>query len=153
MRISRISTLALIAVAALAAGACGDDDEPAASSAAAKAKPKPAQEQVSDVVELTALPSGAKAYRFDKKKLTVKAGLVEFRLDNQDPSNTHNIRIQTGKKCCDPARDIGGTDSVDGPDSISARVKLEPGTYWFICGLIGHFDGDLGKMKGKLVVR
>ena len=142
--------------AALAAGvlllaACGDEDQPAAKPEASK--PKPPQEQVSDTIELTALPSGAKPYRFDKKTLTAKAGLVEFRLKNADVSNTHNIRIQTGKKCCDPARDIGGTNSVDGPDEISARVKLEPGTYWFICGLIGHFDGDMGKMKGKLVVQ
>ena len=142
--------LAALAVAALALGACGDDAEPVAT---AKSKPKPAAPQVSDVLELVALPSGSGAYRYDKQKLTAKAGLVEFRLDNQDPSNTHNIRIQTGKKCCDPARDIGGTDSVDGPAKITGRVKLEPGTYWFICGLIGHFDGDLGKMKGKLVVQ
>ena len=152
MRISRISTLALIAAAAVGAGACGDD-EPATSRAASSAKPRPAQEQPSSVVELVALPSGSNPYRFDKKKLTAKAGLVEFRLDNQDPSNTHNIRIQTGKKCCDPARDIGGTESIDGPDQITGRVKLEPGTYWFICGLIGHYDGDMGKMKGKLVVQ
>ena len=151
MRISRI-TLVAVVTAALGAGACGDDAETTATRVAAK-KPKPPQEQVSDVVELVALPSGSNPYRFDKKTLTAKSGLVELRLDNQDPSNTHNIRIQTGKKCCDPARDIGGTESIDGPDRITGHVRLEPGTYWFICGLIGHFDGDMGKMKGKLVVR
>lgn len=151
MRNPRIHTLALLAAASVFAGACGGEDDPAASTQ--KAKAKPPQEQVSDVVELTALPSGSDPYRFDKTKLTAKAGLVEFRLKNDDVSNTHNIRIQTGKKCCDPARDIGGTESIDGPDEISGKVKLEPGTYWFICGLIGHFDGDMGKMKGKLVVQ
>ena len=152
MRNIRIHTAVLVTAAALGAGACGDDGAETAASAP-KAKPKPAQEQVSSTIDLVALPSGSKPYRFDKKTLTAKAGLVELRLDNQDPSNTHNIRIQTGKKCCDPARDIGGTDSIDGPDQISAKVKLEPGTYWFICGLLGHFDGDMGKMKGKLVVQ
>ena len=144
---------ATLAACALLLAACGGDEPSGGDASAAKPKPEAPQEQVSDVIELTALPSGSKPYRFDKKKLTAKAGLVEFRLDNQDTTGTHNIRIQTGKKCCDPARDIGGTESIDGPDQVSGRVKLEPGTYWFICGLIGHFDGDMGKMKGKLVVQ
>lgn len=146
-----ITRLVPVVVAAMAFAACGDDRGDT-SARAAKPKAKPA-ESVSSVVELVALPSGSGAYRFDRNKLTARAGLVELRLDNQDPSNTHNIRIQTGRKCCDPARDVGGTDSVDGPAKVSGKVRLEPGTYWFICGLIGHFDGDLGKMKGKLVVQ
>lgn len=147
-----IPTLLLAAAAAIALAACGGDEEAASTTAAAKKPAKP-KEVVADVVELVAPNSGRGVMRFDRKRITAKAGLVEFRLDNQDPGNTHNIRIQTGEKCCDPARDIGGTDSIDGPARISGRVRLEPGTYWFICGLIGHFDSDLGKMKGRLVVR
>ena len=147
----RALVLCAAVLAAASFAACGDD-EPAAKTAAAKPK-KPAV-QVSDVIELTALVSNDKPYRFDKKELTAKAGLVEFRLTNLDPGSTHNIRIQTGEKCCDPANDVGGTDSIDGPDGkITGRVRLEPGTYWFLCSLGGHFDGDMGKMKGKLVVQ
>lgn len=146
-----IRRLALVAIAAGALAACGDDGEPAASTP----KPKPAKtaEAVSSVVDVATLPSsGGRPFRFDKKVLRAKPGLVEFRLDNRDRW-THNIRIQTGKKCCDPARDIGGTQSTTGPAKSVARVRLERGTYWFICGLIGHFDGDLGKQKGRLVVQ
>jgi plastocyanin len=146
---TRVLSLAAALSTAVVFAACGADD-PAAEEAAAK--PKPPAEKVDDVIELTALPSKDKPFRFDKRELEVKAGLIEIRLDNQD-AWTHNVRIQTGEKCCDYERDIGGTQSITGPASIKGRVRLRPGTYWFVCGLIGHSDGDLGKQRGKLVVR
>lgn len=142
--------VALLASAALALASCGGDDD-GISTAATEPKTQ-AAEPVSSVIELVAPHSGSNAYRFDKKRLTAKAGLVEIRLTNMEKHDVHNVRIQTGEKCCDRATGIGGTDSISAGQKGVARIKPESGTYWFLCSILGHYGGDTGKTKGRLVV-
>jgi plastocyanin len=137
--------IAIGAAAMLAAG-CGTDVEREATPAAVK-PPAP-----STVLDVSIPKVGAKPWVFSAKKLTAKAGLVQINLRNDDIA-AHNIRIQTGKKCCDPSRDIGGTDTISGSTSATAKLELEPGTYWFICSINSHYDTDMGRMKGKLTVQ
>jgi hypothetical protein len=126
--------------------ACGDDDtseEPAA--------PKPAP----TVLEVTALRSGPDgAYRFDVKHLEAKAGPITIDFRNGDTTSEHNIRIQTGSKCCfgRQNKDVGGTNTIDPGTEETATLTLEPGRYVFLCSLGGHWNSDIGKMRGTLVV-
>ena len=142
---SSIRVLALPAFAALGAGCGGGDQTAAKPRAATPAAP-------ASVIELVApMTPGDEPLRFDQRRLRADAGLVELRLRNDD-SRVHNVRIQRGDTCCDPANDVGGTDTIDDGTSTTARVRLEAGTYWFLCSVNNHYTGELGKMKGRLVV-
>jgi plastocyanin len=132
-------------VCVLGAG-CGEADD-----ATAPPTTKPAAAPPSTILEVTAPKSGARAFRFDVKSLRAKPGTIELRLRNDD-TDAHNIRIQDGAECCDAANDVGGTNTISPARSETARVKLTPGRYWFVCSIGGHYDGDTGKMKGRLVV-
>jgi plastocyanin len=144
----RTITWVLACVAAVGGGAgCGGDGD----GGVATGKPAPQQSTLSSVIELTPLESDTKPLRFDARRLKAEAGLVEIRLENTG-TRVHNVRIQKGATCCDPANDVGGTDTVGGGEKAVARVKLEPGTYWFLCSVASHWKGERGQMKGPLEV-
>jgi plastocyanin len=145
MQVTR--TLVPLLGAIVVAAGCGGDDE-AAPTAAAKPKAKPSQ-----VLELTALDARGpdKPFAFDKRRLEAKAGKILLRLRNLD-YKSHNIRIQTGERCCfgPDARDLGGTEwAPEDGGSIEGVVDLKPGKYWFLCSPVNHWGEG---MKGRLVV-
>lgn len=140
------AALAALLIAGLLA-ACGDDDDTNEEAAA----PKPA----ATVLKVNALRSGPEgAYRFDVKRLEAKAGPITIDFRNRDKTSLHNIRIQTGSKCCfgPQNKDVGGTNTVDSGAEEKATLTLEPGRYVFLCSFSGHWNSDIGKMRGTLVV-
>jgi uncharacterized cupredoxin-like copper-binding protein len=129
-------------------GACetGDDAEPAA--AASKAGEHRTVLRVSD----TSTPGN---WSFDKKRLTAEGGTVTLVFHN--PSDLgHNVRVQTGKKCCfgRDSKDLGGTQVIgglsnDADKTASATLDLKPGRYWFFCAIAGHWQAG---QRGTLVI-
>lgn len=108
-----------------------------------------------DVLKVNALRPGRDgAYRFDVKRLEAKAGAITIDFRNRDTTSGHNIRIQTGSKCCFGRQneDVGGTNTIDSGAEQKATLTLEPGRYVFLCSLSGHWNSDVGKMRGTLVV-
>jgi plastocyanin len=120
---------ALAAGAALLAG-CGGE-EPATQTLTLRVVTKPG------VVE------------FDKKRLSARAGRIEFELINEKRKG-HNIRIHTGDVCCfrPGSKDIGGTRTI-GAGRSRAIVELEPGIYTYLCSTGGYWRTQ----HGTLVVR
>jgi plastocyanin len=119
--------LPLAALALLVAG-CGGDDEPGRT--------------------VTAPESGAarvvaKEYSFDPSTIVMRAaGTLRVRLVN-DGSLAHNLKVTKDD------RELGGTPSFPGGESRSARVRVESGSYEFICTVGDH--AELG-MRGTLEV-
>ena len=137
---------ALVGACGLSAG-CGQGDD-----AAAPATKESAATPPSTVLAVAAPKSAAgAAFRFDVTSLEAKPGTIELRFRNDD-TVPHNVRIQSGAECCDRATDVGGTKTINGAQSQTARVELNPGRYWFVCSINLHHVGDLGQMKGRLVV-
>ena len=140
------TALAVLLLIAAPLAACGDDE-----TSEETAAPKPAP----PVLKVKALRSGPDgAYRFDVKHLEAKAGPITIDFRNRDTTSVHNLRIQTGSKCCfgKQNEDVGGTDTIDSGTEQKATLTLEPGSYVFLCSLSGHWNTDLGKMRGTLVV-
>ena len=149
MRAGAWLCVAALPLSALTGACAGDDDDSKPSSAPASN----ASEQVTVLkVTDTSTPGN---WSFDKKRLTAKAGKVTLVLSN--PSDLgHNVRIQTGKKCCfgPDAEDIGGTKVIggltdDAGKTTTATVNLKPGRYWFLCAIAGHWQAG---QQGSLVV-
>jgi plastocyanin len=86
---------------------------------------------------------------FDKKRLSARAGRIEFELINQKRRG-HNVRIHSGDVCCfrPGSKDIGGTRTI-GTGRTRAIVDLEPGIYTYLCSTGGHWRTQ----HGTLVVR
>lgn len=131
--------------AAVLLGACGSDDD-AGKPASAKAEERGSVLKVAD----TSTPGD---WSFDKKSLTAKAGKVTIQFHN--PSDLgHNVRVQTGDKCCFGRRskDLGGTEVIGrdigkGLTRASATLDLKPGKYWFLCANPGHWQaGQVGRL-------
>ena len=130
------------AVAALAAG-CGDDGEDNA------AKPATPPRDLPDQVLRLKVESSPGEIKFDKSKLTAKAGKATIELVNPAELG-HNVRIATGTKCCmvHGSEDIGGTNTVS-KGTTRAVVDLKPGNYVYYCSVTGHWRRG---QQGSLVV-
>ena len=87
--------------------------------------------------------------RYDKQRLSAKAGRIAFELTN-DRRKGHNIRIHTGDTCCfqKGSKDIGGTRTI-GPGRTRVVLDLKPGTYTYLCSTGGYWRTQ----HGTLVVR
>ena len=122
---------ALAAFAALLA-ACGASDE----------------ESRSQVLKLS-VQTAPGIVRFDKERLSARAGRITFELTN-DRRKGHNIRIHTGDTCCfrKGSRDIGGTRTI-GTGRTRVVLDLKPGTYTYLCSTGGYWR----TAHGTLVVR
>lgn len=106
--------VALLASAALALASCGGDDD-GTSTAATEPKTQ-AAEPVSSVIELVAPHSGSNAYRFDKKRLTAKAGLWR--------SGSPTWRSTTSTTCASrPARSAAIGRPTSAAPTRSAQVR------------------------------
>jgi hypothetical protein len=126
-----VRSAATLAVCALLLTACGSGDE-----------------EVSQVLRLSVETAPGVA-RYDRERLTAKAGRIAFELTN-DKRKGHNLRIHTGDRCCFPpgSEDIGGTRTFS---EGRARVVLDlkPGTYTYLCSTGGYWRTQ----HGTLVVR
>jgi len=119
--------LPLAALALLVAG-CGGDDEPGRTVTA------PASGAVRVV---------AKEYSFDPATIVMRGpGTLRVTLANEG-SLAHNLRLTKD------GEELGGTPSFPAGESRSARLRVERGSYEFICTVGDH--AELG-MRGTLKV-
>ncbi len=85
----------------------------------------------------------AKEYSFDPSTIVVSGpGTLRLTLVNEG-SLAHNLRLMKD------GEDAGGTPSFAGGESRSARLRVEAGSYEFVCTVGDH--AELG-MKGTLEV-
>jgi plastocyanin len=106
------------------------------------------EKSVSQVLKLS-VETAPGIVKFDKQRLTAKAGAIAFELTN-DKQKGHNIRIYTGDTCCfgPGSKDIGGTRTI-GPGRTRVVLDLKPGTYTYLCSTGGYWR----TAHGTLVVR
>jgi len=93
------------------------------------------------------LPITAREYSFNPKDVTVDTGgkPVTFNIQlNNGGSITHDLRVERAGK------EIGGTKIIQGGQTATASLKLQPGDYTFFCSVGDH--EQLG-MKGTLTVK
>jgi plastocyanin len=121
----------LLVVCAVLAAGCGGSDEPP-----------------SQVLRLS-VETQPGVTKFDKERLTARAGRIAFVLTNPRRKG-HNIRIHTGDECCfgPGSKDIGGTRTI-GTGRTRVVLDLEPGTYTYLCSTGGYWRTQ----HGTLVVR
>ena len=97
---------------------------------------------------VTAPPGGAlqvvaKEYSFDPSTIVLSGpGTLRVTVRNEG-SLAHNLKVMQN------GREIGGTPSFPGGESRSARLRLDSGSYEYICTVGDH--AELG-MKGTLKV-
>jgi plastocyanin len=130
--------------AALALAGCGSSDKSSSSSSDSTATPTATATQAASSGgggENLKLSADATALKFDKTKLSAKAGKVTLTMDN--PSDIpHAVAIE-GKGV-----DVDGKTVMKGGVS-TASADLKPGTYEFYCPVDGH---KAAGMKGTLTV-
>jgi uncharacterized cupredoxin-like copper-binding protein len=136
---------ALAAAAFIALGCGGGDDNNSSNSSTTTSTTNttattPATTGGGSTLKLAADPSGQ--LKFDKTKLSAKAGKVTMDMDN--PSSVpHGIGVKGNGVDKD-----GKTVNKGGVSTIS--VDLKPGTYTFYCPVPGH---EAAGMKGTLTVK
>ena len=117
-----------LAVLALVLAGCGGDDEPGRTGTA------PAD---------GALRVVAKEYSFDPANIVVDGpGRLDLTLVNEG-SLAHNLKLMKDGDV------VGGTPAFPGGESRPARLRVERGSYEFVCTVGDH--AELG-MKGTLEV-
>jgi plastocyanin len=117
-----------LAAFVLLVASCGGDDQPGRTVTA------PAEGAVRVV---------AKEYSFDPSRIVMRApGTLRLTLEN-DGSLAHNLKLMRD------GQEVGGTPSFPGGESRSARVRVERGSYEYVCTVGDH--AELG-MKGTLKV-
>ena len=120
----------MTAVFLLVCAGCGNDDD------------KPSRTVTTE--SGTAVHVVADEYSFDPDAIVLTGGgQLRIELENQG-TLAHDLRVFDG------GAELGGTDTFTGGKTKSATVRLEPGTYEFVCTVGDH--AELG-MKGKLTVR
>lgn len=131
-----------LAVSAALLAACDASDEESRAKEGGRAKP------VSQVLKLS-VETEPGAVRFDKERLSARAGRIAFELTNNHRKG-HNVRIHTGDKCCFRAgsKDIGGTRTI-GAGRARVVLDLKPGIYTYLCSTGGYWRTQ----HGTLVVR
>ena len=141
------------ACAAFAIAGCGGSDNKSSSSSSPQSSDTTAQQPTtpaasngggggggSQNLQLSADPSGQ--LKFDKSKLTAKAGSVTITMDNPSPV-AHAVAVEGNGVVKD-----GNTVNMGGKSSVT--VTLKKGTYEFYCPVDGHKDAG---MKGTLTVK
>jgi plastocyanin len=160
MKLNVTSAAALCAAAAatFAVAGCGSSDNSSSGSSssdtttAAQAPPpstsgssgssggSSAGGGASSNLKLSADPSGQ--LKFDKSKLSAKAGNVTITMDNPSPV-AHAVAVEGNGVDKD-----GATVTMGGKSTVT--VNLKPGTYEFYCPVDGH---KAAGMKGVLTVK
>src|SRR5829696_3608478 len=129
----------IAAIAALALAGCGGDDEKAASDSGSSSSSS-SSSGGGEKLTIAADPGGA--LKFDKTKLSAKAGKVTIVMDN--PSDVpHAVEIEGNGVEAE-----GETVMKGGISKASADMK--PGDYEFYCPVDGHKDAG---MEGTLTVK
>jgi len=117
-----------LAAFVLLVASCGGDDQ------AGRTVTAPAEGAVRVV---------AKEYSFDPSTIVMRGpGTLRLTLENEG-SLAHNLKLTRG------GEEVGGTPSFPGGESRSARVRVERGSYEYVCTVGDH--AELG-MKGTLKV-
>lgn len=134
---TRILSLAFVALALIAAGCGGGDDD--GDEEAAPPPPAATGDAGGTTLENPADPGGDLA--FQKDELTAPAGLITLVMENP-ASVEHNIAVKgDGIDEKGPVVGEGGTSEIS--------VTLEPGEYTFYCSVPGH---EAAGMEGTLTV-
>ena len=131
--------LCAVALAAVWAAGCGGSGNGQASSTpkpTATATAAAASSGGGSTVTIAADPTGA--LKFDKTKLTAKAGKITIDFDN--PSAVPHAFEVAGKS----------TSTITKGKAPPLTVTLKPGSYEFVCPVDGHAAAG---MKGTLTVR
>jgi plastocyanin len=137
--------LSTLAAASLIALGCGGGNNNSSSTTTTQTtntsttKTTPAGGGASSL-KVSADPSGA--LKFDKSKLSAKAGAVTISMDNP-ASLPHGIGVKGNG-----VDKVGKTVNQGGVSTIS--VDLKAGTYTFFCPVPGH---EAAGMKGTLTVK
>jgi iron uptake system component EfeO len=118
----RVLGVALLPVLVLALSACGDATDA--------------------VVQTSSIAVVADEYAFQPEAITVPAGEVTFKIDNQG-SLEHEFEILQGDRVVDEAEDL-----IPGLER-DLVVKLQPGEYQFVCRIDDH---EQRGMTGTLTV-
>jgi plastocyanin len=117
-----------LAAFVLLVASCGGDDQPGRTVTA------PAEGAVRVV---------AKEYSFDPSTIVMQGpGALRLTLENEG-SLAHNLKLMRD------GQDVGGTPSFPGGESRSARVRVERGSYEYVCTVGDHAELC---MKGTLKV-
>jgi plastocyanin len=145
------TTAMCVALAAFAVAGCGSSNKKSSSSSAsstpAPAAPAPTTTTPSGggggkSTNLTLAADSSGQLKFDKAKLSAKAGNVTITMDNPSPVQ-HAIGVKGN-----------GVDKDGKPVGMGAKstvtVALKPGTYEFYCPVDGH---EAAGMKGTLTVK
>jgi plastocyanin len=148
-----LSSAAAICAAAIAVAGCGSDDNSSSSNASsspdttASQTPPPSTSGgsssgggASSNLKISADPSGQ--LKFDKSKLSAKAGNVTITMDNPSPV-AHAVGVEGNGVDKD-----GNTVNMGGKSTVT--VDLKPGTYEFYCPVDGH---KAAGMEGTLTVK
>ena len=131
--------LCAVALAAVWAAGCGGSGNGQASSTpkpTATATAAAASSGGGSTLTIAADPTGA--LKFDKTKLTAKAGKITIDFDN--PSAVPHAFEVAGKS----------TSTITKGKAPPLTVTLKPGSYEFVCPVDGHAAAG---MKGTLTVR
>jgi plastocyanin len=138
-------TICMLFAAVVLAGCGGSDDKSASSkSSSDTATPTPTATQAasSGGGQTIKLAADASALKFDKTKLTAKAGKVTLEMAN--PSGIpHAVAVEGN------GVDVDGKTVGKGGTS-TATADLKAGTYEFYCPVPGH---KAAGMKGTLTVK
>lgn len=96
--------------------------------------------------KLTLAADGGGALKFDKTKLSAKAGKVTITMDN--PSVVpHSVSVEGSGV---DEEGTGGKSGVGKGEKSTVTADLKPGTYKFYCPVDGH---EQAGMKGTLTVK
>jgi len=131
-----------VALAAVWAAGCGESDNNGRASSTPTPKPTAtataaaASSGGGSTLTIAADPTGA--LKFDKTKLTAKAGKITIDFDN--PSAVPHAFEVAGKS----------TSTITKGKAPPLTVTLKPGSYEFVCPVDGHAAAG---MKGTLTVR
>jgi plastocyanin len=145
------SAAVFAALAAFAVAGCGGGDNSSSSSSsdtsASQAPPATSGSSgssggggASTNLQISADPSGQ--LKFDKSKLSAKAGNVTITMDNPSPVS-HAVAVEGNGVDKD-----GSTVSMGGKSTVT--VNLKAGTYQFYCPVDGH---KAAGMEGTLTVK
>ena len=133
-----MTLLAVTAVLALAG--CGGSDEKSSGSSSSSSSSNSSASSGGGG-ETLKLAADKSALKFDKSKLTAKAGKVTLEMAN--PSQVpHAVAIKGN------GVDVDGK-TVGNGETSTASTDLKPGTYTFYCPVPGH---EAAGMKGTLTV-
>lgn len=127
-------------VFAVLLAACEPSDEKSRLEDRGRAKP------ASQVLKLS-VETAPGVVKFDKQRLSAKAGRIAFELTNHRRKG-HNVRIHTGDRCCfrTGSKDIGGTRTI-GAGRTRAVLDLKPGTYTYLCSTGGYWRTQHGTLE------